>query len=61
VDRPSELDIAQLKHEMRELYRSIGFTAAIRVAMEMMIGARVLMEVIVEEWTKEKGAKNGKN
>jgi hypothetical protein len=46
---PSELDIAQLKHEMRQLYRAIGPTFAIRILAEMLIGARVLAEVIVEE------------
>jgi hypothetical protein len=52
MQEPSLLDIIQLKAEMRQLYHNIGFTAAIRVAMEMTIGARVLMEVIVEEWSQ---------
>lgn len=46
---PSELDIAQLKHEMRELYKHIGFNGALQALTEMVIGARVLAEVITEE------------
>jgi hypothetical protein len=46
---PSELDIAQLKHEMRQLYKSVGFPFALKILAEMIIGARVLAEVIVEE------------
>jgi hypothetical protein len=49
MTEPSELDIAQLKHEMRQLYRAVGFTYALRILAEMVIGAKVLAEVIVEE------------
>lgn len=51
--RPSELDLAQLKHEMRELYKHIGFWGCVQVLGEMLIGARVLSEVMVEESKKE--------
>lgn len=53
MSEPSELDIAQLKHEMRKLYRNVGFDVAVRILAEMMIGARVLAEVIVEEKAEE--------
>ena len=51
---PSELDLAQLKHEMRQMYRNIGFTASIRVVSELLISARVLAEVILEEQQEPK-------
>jgi hypothetical protein len=44
---PSELDIAQLRHEMRELYKHVGFEGSLQVLYEMMIGARVMSEIIV--------------
>jgi hypothetical protein len=46
---PSELDKAQLKFEMRQLYSNIGFEASVRVLFDMIIGAEILSEVIVEE------------
>lgn len=49
MSRPSELDRAQLKFEMRQLYRSLGFTMALQVLCEMVIGAEILSEVIIEE------------
>lgn len=49
MKEPSELDIAALKHEMRQLYRTVGFTFAVRILSEMIIGAELLAEVIVEE------------
>lgn len=49
----TELDIAQLKFEMRQMYRSIGFWGCSRVLTDMLIGARVLSEVMVEESQKE--------
>ena len=47
--RRTELDIAQLKHEMRQLYQNLGFDGAVQVLSDMLIGARVLGEVMVEE------------
>lgn len=52
--RPSELDIAELRFEMRELYKHIGFWACVQVLGEMLIGARVLSEIMVEESQKER-------
>lgn len=52
--QPSELDLAQLKHEMREMYKHIGFWGAVQVLGEMLIGARVLSEVMAEESKKER-------
>lgn len=49
----SELDIAQLKFEMRQMYRCVGFWRCMQILSDMMIGARVLGEVMVEERRKE--------
>jgi hypothetical protein len=50
---PSELDRAQLRYEMRQLYIHLGFETALQVFYEMLIGAEILSEVIVEERRKE--------
>jgi hypothetical protein len=46
---PSELDLAQLKHEMRQMYRHLGFEGSLQVLYEMLVGAQMLAEVINEE------------
>jgi hypothetical protein len=56
MNEPSELDIAQLKHEMRDLYKAVGRTEALQVLFELLVGANAMAEVIVEETAKE-GAK----
>lgn len=50
---PSELDMAMLHYEMRELYKHIGFDRSLQALYEMMLGAQVFAEVIVEERRKE--------
>ncbi len=49
---PSELDLAQLKYEMRQMYGHIGFEGSLQVIYEMLIGARILSEIIMEERAK---------
>ena len=49
----SELDIAALKYEMRQMYYHVGFWGCMQVLSDMLIGARVLGEVMVEEGQKE--------
>lgn len=49
----SELDIAQLKFEMRQMYRQVGFWGCLAIFTDMIVGARVLGEVMVEESQKE--------
>ena len=49
MNEPTQLDIAQLKFEMRTMYRHIGRLGALQVVYEMMMGANILMEVIAEE------------
>lgn len=51
--QPSELDRAQLKFEMRQLYKNLGFEASLQVLFEMITGAALMAEVIVEERKKE--------
>lgn len=55
MNEPSELDLAQLRHEFRELYKHIGYTSSLQVLYEMMHGASTFAEVIMEEHTKEGG------
>jgi len=50
----SELDIAQLKFEMRMMYKSVGFWGCVQILADMLTGARVLSEVMVEESQKER-------
>lgn len=50
---PSELDLAQLRHEMRQLYTHVGFAGSLQVLMEIIVGAQTLIEVILEERLKE--------
>lgn len=50
---PTELDRAQLKYEFRQLYKHLGYEAALQVFYEMIVGAAMLAEVIVEERKEE--------
>jgi hypothetical protein len=52
---PSELDLAQLRHEMRQLYAHIGYAGSLQVFYEMLKGAEVFANVILEERAKERG------
>jgi hypothetical protein len=45
--------MAQLKFEMRQLYSHIGFAGTLQVLMEMLVGARLLAEVMAEERSKK--------
>jgi hypothetical protein len=49
MNKPSELDIAQLKFEFRTMYKHIGYEGSLQVIYEMLESARILAEVIVEE------------
>lgn len=50
---PSELDLAELKHEFRQLYMHVGFGGALQVLYELLLSANVLSEIIAEEKQKE--------
>ena len=51
---PSEFDMAHLRHELRELYRHVGYHGMLQVFYEMLIGANACGEIILEERAKEK-------
>lgn len=50
---PSQLDLAQMKFEMRQMYGHIGYDGSMQVVYEMVIGANLLLEVMMEERQKE--------
>ncbi len=52
MTEPSELDLAQLRYEMRMMYSHIGLEGSFQVLYEMLVGARVLSEIMVEEKAK---------
>ena len=49
LNKISELDRAQLKHEFRELYKSKGFDVCLRILFEFLVAAETLGAVMVEE------------
>lgn len=53
MKEPSQLDLAQLKFEMRQMYGHLGFDGSLQVFYEMLISAQVLSEVIMEERSKD--------
>ncbi len=53
MNSPSELDLAQLKHDMRQMYKHLGFEGSVQVLYEMMLSANILAEIMVEERNKE--------
>lgn len=54
MQEPSELDLAELRSEMRRLYRNIGYGACLQVLYEMLKGAEVLSEIMLEERANER-------
>ena len=50
---PSQLDLAQLRHEMRTMYGHLGFEGSLQVLYEMIVGANTLAEIMAEERSKE--------
>lgn len=46
---PGPLDEAQMRQEFRRLYREIGDTGCIQVLYEMLMAARWLSEIMLEE------------
>ena len=58
MNEPSQLDIAQLRFELRQLYKEVGFEASLQVLYEMMVGAKIFAEIITEERWKENESQN---
>ncbi len=46
---PGPLDEAQMRQEFRRLYREIGYDACTQVLYEMLVSARWLSEIMLEE------------
>lgn len=53
MKEPSQLDLAELKYEMRTMYGHVGFEGSLQVLYEMMLAANILAEVIAEEKANE--------
>lgn len=49
LTEPNELDIAQMRQEFRRLYREIGAAGCLQVLYEIMKGAELLAEIMLEE------------
>jgi len=45
----TELDKAAMKHEMRDLYKDVGYLGALETLYEMLVAAQMLLEVLAEE------------
>ncbi len=50
----SQLDEAQLRHEMRELYKTQGFSNCCQALYEIVKAGEILAEIMHEEMTKLK-------
>ena len=53
---PSELDMAELRHNLRELYKHVGYEGSLQILYEMMKSAETFAIVIMEEWAEERGS-----
>lgn len=53
MDKPNELDLAELRHEFRELYKDLGYEGCLQVLYEFLISAETMCKVIQEEQQKE--------
>ena len=49
----NELNEAQMRVELRTLYRDLGVFYSLRVVYEMILTASLLLEIIHEEKTKK--------
>ena len=49
LNEPNELDLAELRQDFRRLYRDIGPEGCLQVVYEMLVSARVLSEIMIEE------------
>lgn len=49
----NELDEAEIRLEMRNIYKELGFTESLVVLLEILKSAEILMEVIAEERREE--------
>lgn len=48
----SELELAEFRHEMRQVYRDLGYAGSLQVMYEFLKAAEILSEVMIEERQK---------
>lgn len=53
---PSELDMAQLRHDLRHAYQHLGYDGSVQALYEMLKGAEAFALIILEERAKEMGS-----
>lgn len=53
----TNLDEAQLKFEMRQMYKIAGLDGSLQALYEILIAGRILSEVITEETQNDKSKK----
>lgn len=51
----NELNEAEIRLEMRRLYKEIGFSESLQCLYEILVSAAILAEIIHEEREEEKG------
>lgn len=49
----NELEEAEIRLEMRRVYKDIGFIGALQCLYEILLSASILSEIIAEEHEKE--------
>lgn len=49
----NELDEAEIRLEMRRVYKDVGFIGAFQCLYEILLSASILSEIIAEEHEKE--------
>lgn len=50
----NELEKAEIRLEMRNIYKDVGFTESLQVLLELIVSASIMAEVINEERQLEK-------
>lgn len=54
MKKPTELDLAELKHDFRSMYKNIGLEGCLQVVYEFAISMDLLLTVIQEELKNER-------
>ena len=55
MNKPTELDRAQLKNDFKNMYKEIGFGGSLQVLYELLISAEILSEVLAEKMEAKSG------
>ena len=45
----NQLDLAGLRHDMRNTYKQIGYAGSLQVVYELVVAANTMLEVMHEE------------